>query len=54
MARFDWLMNQVREVGGLKLMMTLGNRLYNYGGMCQYVRYGPYNINMTSPCYNAS
>lgn len=39
MKRFDWLMDQVRAEGGLKLMMTLGNRLPNYGGMCAYVNW---------------
>jgi len=37
--RFDWLLNKVEEIGGIKLMMTLTNCLPDYGGMQQYVRW---------------
>jgi len=32
-------LDQVKEVGGLQLMMTLTNHLPDYGGMVQYVRW---------------
>jgi endo-1,4-beta-mannosidase len=39
LAAFDWLMDEVESLGGLKLMMTLTNCLADYGGMQQYVRW---------------
>lgn len=35
---FDWLINEVEMMGGMKLMLTLTNGLPDYGGMQQYVR----------------
>jgi hypothetical protein len=38
LAAFDWLLDEVESLGGVKLMMTLTNCLADYGGMQQYVR----------------
>ena len=35
---FDWLVDEVEKMGGIKLMMTLTNCCNDYGGMQQYVR----------------
>jgi endo-1,4-beta-mannosidase len=35
---FDWLLDEVEKMGGIKLMMTLTNGVNDYGGMQQYVR----------------
>jgi hypothetical protein len=35
---FDWLVDEVEAIGGLKLMMTLTNCVNDYGGLQQYVR----------------
>jgi hypothetical protein len=35
---FDWLLDEVEKMGGIKLMMTLTNCVNDYGGMQQYVR----------------
>jgi endo-1,4-beta-mannosidase len=40
LAAFDWLLDEVEALGGVKLMMTLTNCLADYGGMQQYVRWG--------------
>ncbi|WIA09185.1 hypothetical protein OEZ85_008596 [Tetradesmus obliquus] len=39
LAAFDWLMDEVEALGGIKLMLTLTNCLADYGGMQQYVRW---------------